>query len=188
MTTAINTTGATAIISHTIKPDHQTDYEQWLDEIWASCKYFTGYLDRHIIRPIEGKSTTFTAVIRFDTQQDLQTWWTSTQRQSLLKKIEPYLASEAKYSINSGLDFLFTEAEPVTTPTPKRWKQFVLTWSAIFPLVSIGIWLFTTVLQSLQLQPPRLLINLMLTGCVVFMMVYVVMPHYTKLVKNWLMR
>jgi hypothetical protein len=69
---------------------------------------------------------------------------------------------------------------------PARWRQYVVTWSAIYPLV-LGVPLVVTpVLQLLGLPDNHYLTTLVVTGAVVFLMVYVVMPRYTKLIRRWL--
>ena len=48
-------------------------------------------------------------------------------------------------------------------------------------------WLYEQVVNALNVHLTPLLAKLIITGLVVFMMVYVVMPRYTKLVKKWLL-
>lgn len=187
--------GAMAIISHRVKPEHQAHYHAWLDKVQTHSQPFLGFIDRHVIAPISGKTETFTVILRFDTAEHLQMWLISPQRRQLINDIKPYLVEDDHYHIQSGLAFLF-QPQPTPTlqvvavsppPMPKPWKQFLLTWSAIFPLVTSIFWLFEQLMQALNLHPHPLFAKLLLTGIVVFMMVYVVMPRYTKLVKKWLM-
>ena len=69
-----------------------------------------------------------------------------------------------------------------------RWKQFLVTWSAIFPLVLVTPFLVRPGLDVLGIADNHLLTTLVVTGIVVFLMVYWVMPHYTGLIKRWLFR
>ncbi len=89
--------------------------------------------------------------------------------------------------MSSGLDFWFTP-EGAKAKLPTRWKQFLVTWSAIFPLVtgaSIGV---NWAVHQLELADNFYLKTLFVTCVVVSLMVYVVMPRYTKLVSRWLFR
>lgn len=187
--------GATAIISHRIKPEYHALYGAWLDKVALSARTFTGFIDRHVIVPITGKTKTFTVILRYDNAEHLQAWFQSAQRRELIAEVKPYLISNDDYHVQSGLEFLFQQ-QPVSTPNlvqvtppkpPKSWKQFLLTWSAIFPLVVMIFWLYELVTSAVNIHPQPLLAKLIITGLVVFMMVYVVMPRYTKLVKNWLL-
>ena len=95
------------------------------------------------------------------------------------------LADEDDYTIHSGLDFLFTP-KGAKTKVPMRWKQFLVTWSAIYPL-SLGLPLvIIPAMRAVGLPGTRWLTTLLVTGAIVCLMIYVVMPHYTKLVRRWL--
>jgi antibiotic biosynthesis monooxygenase (ABM) superfamily enzyme len=83
------------------------------------------------------------------------------------------------------LDFWFAPGGAKAT-VPLRWKQFIVTWSAIYPLV-LGVPLVVTpALRRLGIPDDPLLTALAVTATVVFLMVYVVMPRYTRLIRRWL--
>ena len=189
MTTQAITTnveqGATVVITHRVSQTQQPQYEKWLSEIGPVCKASLGLLDWHIIRPITGLTDIYTVIIRYDTQQNLKNWIESDHRKKLLLKIETLLANKEDVRINSGLDFLFSPVGE-KPKTPVRWKQFIVTWSAIFPLVVSVPLLILPVLKWLNVPNNHLLDTLIVTGVVVSLMVYVVMPRYTKLVHRWL--
>lgn len=191
MTTQASTTntekGATVVITHQVSIAQQPQYETWLNEIGPICKASQGLLDWHIIRPIAGLTDTYTVIIRYDTQQNLKNWIESEHRKQLLTKIDKLLANKEDVHINSGLDFLFSNVGE-KPKTPVRWKQFLVTWSAIFPLVVSLPLVLLPILQWLSVPNNHLLNTLVVTGAVVSLMVYVVMPRYTKLVSRWLFK
>jgi antibiotic biosynthesis monooxygenase (ABM) superfamily enzyme len=179
------TEGATAVITHRVHVDKHADYETWLNKIAPLCKSWPGHLDWHIVRPIPGLTETFTIIIRFDTEANLQHWMASETRISLIDKVRPLLVTGDDFFVSSGLDFWFTPGG-ANAQVPVRWKQFLATWSAIYPL-ALGIPLIVTTISGLlNLQDNHLLFTLADTGLVVFLMVYVVMPRYTRLIKRWL--
>jgi antibiotic biosynthesis monooxygenase (ABM) superfamily enzyme len=109
----------------------------------------------------------------------------SPVRSGLIEKVRPLLATGDDFFISSGLDFWFTPAG-AKARLPVRWKQYLVTWSAIYPLV-LGVPLVVTpVLRQLGIPDNRFLTTLAVTGAVVFLMVYIVMPRYTRLIKRWL--
>lgn len=67
--------------------------------------------------------------------------------------------------------------------TPRRYKQGVLTWLAIYPTITLALWLFEP-LGLLGLPLP--LRTLVLTGVLVPTMVFVLMPALTRLFGRWL--
>jgi antibiotic biosynthesis monooxygenase (ABM) superfamily enzyme len=82
---------------------------------------------------------------------------------------------------------IISKLDRQTTPSnqrkqPQRYKMFLLTWLAIYPLIT-GIYLmFGNWLSAL----PLLLRTLLLTGLLVYLMTYIVMPKLMKLCHRWL--
>lgn len=180
----ITDAGATLVITHKIHADKHPEYEAWLNEIAPLSQRSPGYLDWHIVRPVPGLTETFTVIIRFDSQAHLQAWLVSPTRTRLIEKIQPLFVSGDAFFVSTGLDFWFTPAG-AKAKLPIRWKQYLVTWSAIYPL-ALGVpMLVVPVLRSLGIQS-LLLTTLAVTGTVVFCMVYLVMPHYTRLIQRWL--
>jgi antibiotic biosynthesis monooxygenase (ABM) superfamily enzyme len=178
---------ATVVISHHVKEGHEGDYERWLDEIVPASKAYPGHMGVQIIRPVPGATTKYTAIIRYDTRSNLLAWMDSKERRLLIDKARPLLADDDRFYVSSGLDFWFTP-EGAKAKLPTRWKQFLVTWSAIFPLVSGVSLVVNSVVRHLELTENVFLKTLFLTCIVVALMVYVVMPRYTKLVSRWLFR
>jgi uncharacterized protein len=180
-----NDAGATVVITHRVRGDKHLDYDRWLDEIGPLCRASSGNLDWHIIRPIPDLTSTYTVVIRFDTKANLQTWMESPIRSQLIEKVKPLLVNGDDFFISSGLDFWFTP-EGAKAKVPERWRQYLVTWSAIYPLVLGVSVIVSPVFRSLGVPNNQPLTTLIVTGTVVFLMIYVVMPRYTKLVRRWL--
>lgn len=178
---------STAVITHRVQAAHRADYERWLQKIVPLCKTYPGHWGVQVIRPHASAGTTYTVVIHFDTEAHLLNWLESDTRKLLLQEVRDWLDADDSFTVHSGLDFWFTPEE-VNAKVPVRWKQFLLTWSAIFPLVSLVSWALMPALDAIGVPPNRYLRILLMTGCVVLLMVYVVMPRYTKLVHRWLFR
>lgn len=177
--------GATVVITHRVRNGHQQFYEEWLNEIGPVCKAFPGNLDLQIIRPISGLTCTYTIVIRFDHRENLENWINSSIRKQLIEKVTPHFATGDDFYISSGLDFWFTP-EGARAKIPVRWKQLLVAWSAIYPLVLIVPLCIIPVIQKLGLPTNRYFITFCVSGTIVFLITYVVMPQYTKLLKRWL--
>ena len=179
--------GATVVITHRVRNDKHADYERWVEEIAPLCKAAPGHLDWHIIRPIPGLTETYTVIIRFDTNTHLKEWMDSPTRARLIEKAQPLLVTGDDFFVSSGLDFWFTPAGAKAT-VPVRWKQYLVTWSAIYPLVLGVSFVLRPVLEYLGVPDNRFVTIFAVTGIVVCLMVYVVMPRYTKLIHRWLFR
>jgi len=177
--------GATVVINHRVRDDRLAEYNGWLDEIDPLCKKAPGHLDSQIIRPVGGVTATYTIILRFENRDYLENWMKSEKRNRLIDAVRPMLAKDDDFYIQSGLDFWFTP-DGARAQVPVSWKQFLVTWSAIFPL-ALGVPLVVgPVLRYLGFEPNLYADNLFITGVIVFLMVYVVMPRYTKIVGRWL--
>ncbi|MEO8325731.1 MAG: antibiotic biosynthesis monooxygenase [Nitrospirota bacterium] len=177
--------GATAVITHRVRDGQQAGYEVWLNEIGPLSRSYPGHLDLQIIRPIPRLTATYTVVIRFDTREHLQEWMRSQDRKRLIEHVRPLLAQDDDFFIRSGLDFWFTP-EGARARVPVSWKQFLVTWSAIYPLVLVIPFFVAFLLRQLGISYDHYLDMLLSTGAVVWLMVYLVMPRYTKLIQRWL--
>ncbi len=174
----------TAIIVHHPRRDRWLDYESWLVEVGEACKRFEGYLSTDVIRPV-GNHTTFTVIIRFAGIAALQTWMESDVRREFLHRIEHALEAGDRYVVRTGLDFWFT---PPTSKPPVPWKQFLLTLSAIFPLTVLVPAVVSPLLSAWQGLPAMIIGKLLVAACIVGLMVYVIMPRYTRMAAAWLYR
>jgi uncharacterized protein len=176
---------ATVVISHLVKDQFKNDYDAWLKEIIPVSKSYPGHLGVSIVHPVAGATVTYTVIIRFDTRKNLLTWMESDDRKKLIEKVKPYLVDDDKFYVRSGLDFWFTP-EGAKAKLPTKWKQFLVTWSAIFPLVLVMSAFVDWLVNNISVTVNHPVKVLALTFLVVLMMVYVVMPRYTKLVHKWL--
>jgi uncharacterized protein len=184
---SMNDNGATVVITHRIRSEKHAEYERWLDEIAPICKTSPGFLDLHIVRPITGITDTYTIIIRFDTTEHLKKWMSSSERECLITKVQPLFAGADDFYISSGLDFWFIPAG-AKAKIPVRWKQYLITWSAIYPLAFGASYIVATMLGLFGLAGIQWLTTLAVTAIVAFLMVYVVMPRYTRLVQRWLFK
>jgi antibiotic biosynthesis monooxygenase (ABM) superfamily enzyme len=182
---SISSEGATAVITHRVCNDKHPEYEHWLREIGPACSAARGHLDLHIVRPIPGLTETYTIIIRFDTEANLRGWIESPTRNALIDKVRPLLVKGDDFVISSGLDFWFTPQQ-AHAKIPIKWKQYLVTWSAIYPLVLGVPLLVLPLLRRLGLPENRYTDVLAVTAIIVGLMVYIVMPRYTKLIHRWL--
>jgi hypothetical protein len=125
----------------------------------------------------------YTSLLRFDTRDNLNAWLASDARQALLTRVSALLTKSDVHEIRTGMDFWFT---PEGTTPPKPWKQFLLVLSAIYPLTLIIPALLTPLFRVAPPLTHPLIRGLLIAAAIVFLMTFVVMPRYTRLVKRWL--
>jgi len=171
------------IITHVIKAGQEQRYEDWINDILRAVSKSAGYLGREIFRPAHG-STKYTTIVRFDSHEHLKAWADSASRRNYVESVSDLLEEGDQHEIRTGIDFWFT---PEGIKPPKRWKQFLLTLSAVYPLTLI----LPLVLGPLfsRVPPPlndQIIKGLTVAASLTALLTFVIMPHYTRWVKRWL--
>jgi len=87
--------------------------------------------------------------------------------------------------IQTGLEYWFTPENPKPLQA-RRYKQFLVTSSAIYPLTLIVPWALRPLQELIPFLQWPMASALLCAVVIVFLMVYVVMPRYTRLVARWL--
>lgn len=174
------------IIKHKVRPERHEEYEVWLHKTIAEAAKYHGHMGAQVARPAPGAHD-YEIAVRFATREDAEHWIQSETRRNLIREVEPLIAEPEKLRISSGIDYWFTAVTEGNRP-PKRWKQ----WLTSVAVISVLTMIIPSLLAPLFRAVPvlgtfgvRQVINAM---CVVFMVVYVVMPPVTRAVAGWLSR
>jgi len=117
-------------------------------------------------------------LVHFDSHAQLQAWIGSEQRRRLVDE----LRSERP---RTGMGLWFALALAGARQA-KPFKQFLLTFSAIYPL-SLAVPAILCMLTK-GWSLPTGLVQLCASALLVWLMVYVVMPRYVKAASSWLFR
>ena len=172
----------TAVASRRVKRGREREFEEWVSGILAAANEFPGYLGSEVLRPGDAPGDDeYRIVFRFDRESNLRAWENSEERRRWLSKAEP-LIHEERVHVLTGLETWFTLPWKAGEPSPPRYKMAVVTWLAVFPLITVILTLFGPLLGLL----PMLLRTLVLTAVMVSLMTYVVMPRLTRLFSFWL--
>ncbi|HRI87718.1 MAG TPA: antibiotic biosynthesis monooxygenase [Candidatus Hydrogenedentes bacterium] len=173
---------AALIITHTVKAGTHRTYEAWLGEILAEVSKSPGYLGREIFRPAHGKRK-YTSIVHFETEQNVREWIASEARNAFIGRVHPLLEGGDIHEIRTGLDYWFT---PEGVKPPKRWKQFLLTLSAVYPLSLLIPRAYAPLFDAFPLANTALLKGLIIAATLTALLTFAVMPHYTRLMSHWL--
>ena len=172
----------TAVASRLVKPGSEREFEEWVSGILTAANKFPGYLGSEVLRPSEHDDNEYKIIFRFDHASNLHTWETSEERHHWLRKSRPLLYEEEKVHVLSGLETWFTLPSKPGEPAPPRYKMAIVTWLAVFPVVTVIFSLFGNWLNLL----PTLVRTLVFTTVMVTLMTYVIMPRMTRLFSFWL--
>ncbi|WP_119065881.1 antibiotic biosynthesis monooxygenase [Rubrobacter indicoceani] len=172
----------TAVALRRVKPGREQEFEEWVPGIMAAANRFPGYMGSDVFRPTDPGDDEYRIVFRFDHESNMRAWETSDERRHWLEEARPLLQENEKVSMLTGLETWFTLPSKPAEPPPPRYKMALVTWLAVFPLISTIFLALGPVLNLL----PTLLRSLILTVIMVSLMTYVVMPRMTRLFSFWL--
>src|SRR6185503_4178688 len=167
----------TEVISRNIIPNHEKDYDDWLERFMRSERQFPGYLGTTIIAP-EGNASSSSSSVRyiinrFKDHASLNAWENSEEAIKLLEEVNNY--TTLHYERATGLETWFSLPRlkyGSTPPPPPRWKMAIVSF--------IGAYCISSVVQhmlSIYLGQMPLLINLLMTVILVLGLKYFAMPQ-----------
>lgn len=175
----------TSVIVHDVHVHHREHYERWMVKATQAHATFRGYLATDIIRPI-GAGLRFIVVVRFDSEAGAQAWLASDTRAGLLAEALPWLLGEDRHQVHAGSDFWFRP--PGRGAAPRRWKQWMLSTAAVFPLTFLMPWLVHSVTDPFIPGMHALLFKGLIATAISGVMVYWLMPALIRLAGRWLLR
>lgn len=170
----------TAVISHYIRPGRQSGYEEWLQGISQVARQFEGHNGVTILRPQPGLRNEYVIILRFDKYDNLCRWMRSPERKEWIERAKPLTEKPEKVQFLTGLEALVSL--PNNISTPPKYKTAFVTWIGVFVCASTLGYFLAPYLSGL----PYLLRQAIMTGLVVILLAYVVMPRLTRLFSNWL--
>jgi antibiotic biosynthesis monooxygenase (ABM) superfamily enzyme len=173
---------ASATISQRIEPACEQAYEALLVGIHEEAKKFGGFLRREVIKSTVGSHLQYTHVIHFDDEANLRRWEHSPERHAWLSRMSSMAVHTTPLQVLTGLETWFTLSPEKPLVPPPRYKMAMVTWLAIFPLIT----LLSYATAPISGELPIVVRVLVTTTLVVPLMTYVVMPRMTRLFRRWL--
>lgn len=176
---------ATSVIVHDVRPEYRADYERWTETAVKAHQRFPGYLATDIIRPADALLR-YIVILRFTTQAAAEAWLISEVRQVLLATAKPWLSQNDRYQVHATADFWFQP--PHYGVQPKRWKQWILSSAAVFPLTKIVPPVVAMAFDLAEKGAPELAMQVVSAAVISALMVYWLMPTLCRLAGAWLLR
>lgn len=178
-----NTETVTAVIQQAVRRDAVEAYEVWLRKVVPIAARFPGHRGVNVIHPAAG-GLHYTITIHFDSIEHAQDWFMSAARRQLVEEVTPLLETAETVETRSGLEFWF-HPHPGQPPA-KRYKQYLVTLSVIYPLTMLVPSGFGWLLGASPVLSNYWISHLLTAATVVALMVYLIMPRYTRLLAKWL--
>jgi antibiotic biosynthesis monooxygenase (ABM) superfamily enzyme len=172
----------TILWSRRVRGGREAEFETWAHGITAAARTFPGHLSTSVLN-VPGTSD-YHVLYTFADRPSLDTWLDSDQRASWMAQVERMTEEERPVQRVTGLETWFTLPRPgvATMKPPPRWKMWLVTVAAIYPLILALFSLLTPVIAEWPLPLRALAFPIVL----VTLMTYVVMPTLTRALHRWL--
>lgn len=171
----------TVVLTRQVRGGHETEFREKLQAHLERVTALEGHRGVNIIEPT-GSDRTWRFIIRFDHPAAHEAWSRSAMRSEWERSIAPHTIGEPRIRAVSGLETWFTLGGLGVVQPPPRWKMAATTWLAIYPTITTLLLIAQEPLTAVS-TPVR---TLLLTGLLVPLMTYVLMPGLTRLLRGWL--
>jgi antibiotic biosynthesis monooxygenase (ABM) superfamily enzyme len=179
---AVDGEPATVVYARRVKPGREGEYEALAREMVEESKSFAGHLAATMLH--EEGSPTYTILYSFLDRPSLRAWLESPERQRLLGRANRLSDEHVRVPPLTGLESWFTLPHRATIKPPPRWKMWLVSLLAIYPLV---VAFQATVVPTIRTWP-LLVRSAILPLTLLTLMTFVVMPVVTRVVQPWLSR
>ena len=130
-----------AVISTRIKPGKEAEYRVWERKIAAAQSKARGLQGYRFEPPVPGVQEDYVAVLRFDTQANLQAWLDSPERKKLIDEAVPLTEEFHTRMAHTGFEQWFRDAVAPGSAPPPVWKMDFLVLLMLYPVVFLwSIW------------------------------------------------
>ncbi|WP_102127136.1 antibiotic biosynthesis monooxygenase [Deinococcus planocerae] len=173
--------GVTLVVTEFVRPSRVPEYEAWASDLHARAARQAGFVGVHVLRGQEGTLAEYVTLVRFASPGALAAWRASPDYQAALERLPEFTAGEVDYRESVGLEAWFDRpARP--TAAPPLWKNVVLGFAGVYPLILLFTWLCRPLVQGwpwwAAILPSALLATVFLN--------WPVLPLLSRLLRGWL--
>jgi uncharacterized protein len=172
----------TVLYSRRVKPGREADFEAWARGIVAAARQFPGHLGASVLDAPGSRE--YHILFSFADRRSLRAWLDSEERRRWLARVGELLEADRGLQQLTGLEtwFKLPGANVPTMTPPPRWKMWLVSLIAVYPLVLAFQALVVPRMARLPLPLRALLFPLVLLT----LMTFVVMPMVTRALRRWL--
>jgi antibiotic biosynthesis monooxygenase (ABM) superfamily enzyme len=172
----------TVLYSRRVRPGREADFETWAHGIVAAARQFPGHLGASVLGAPGSRE--YHILFSFADRRSLRVWLESAERQRWLARLGDLLEADRGLQQLTGLEtwFKLPGSNVPTMKPPPRWKMWLVSLVAVYPLVLAFQALLVPRMTRLPLPLRALLFPLVLLT----LMTFVVMPMVTRLLRRWL--
>jgi hypothetical protein len=173
----------TVVFSQLIAPSNHDDFVDLHEDVVARMSGFAGFLGSELLEPVDGVQQEHVIVASFASRAALDTWLSSEERREWLAKTAELVEGDRTMNVVGGFGGWFP-AQASQPQGPKRWKQSIAVFIALFPTA------LTITLVRIQVAPDMNVVLAVFIGNVlgILALSYLLMPRVTRWLGDWLTR
>lgn len=141
--------GVTEVIVAQVNPDRLEEYRQWTAKIHQAEAKFPGFRGVYVQSPNSTSKNSWITLLQFDTQENLDRWLGSPERQEVLKESVPLITSLETHRVVSPFAGWFASIAK-SGHVPAAWKQTMIVLLVLFPIVMFELRYLSPLLSGLD--------------------------------------
>ncbi|SDA09988.1 hypothetical protein SAMN02799622_00328 [Methylobacterium sp. UNC378MF] len=147
---AARTSPVSTVISTRVKPGLEAAYLKWEQKIAAAQSRAPGMQGYRFEPAVPGVQEDYVAILRFDSEANLQIWMDSPERQALVAEAAPLTAEYHTRTVQSGFEQWFRNVAPDGGAAPAAWKMNMIVVLTLYPTVFLwGVLIGTPILSGM---------------------------------------
>ena len=137
-----------AVISTRVKPGKELEYRAWERKIAAAQTRAPGLQGYRFEPPVPGVQEDFVAILRFDSEANLQAWLDSPERKKLVEEAAPLTEEFHARMARTGFEQWFRD-ELGAPSSASVWKMDMIVLLLLYPIVFLwGVFVGTPLLAN----------------------------------------
>jgi antibiotic biosynthesis monooxygenase (ABM) superfamily enzyme len=146
---AARTAPVSAVISTRVKPGQEAEYLLWEHKIAVAQSKATGLQGYRFEPAIPGVQDDFVAILRFDSEANLNKWLASPERKTLVDEAALLTEEFHTRTVQTGFEQWFRDATSAGSPPPAAWKMDAIVLVLLYPIVFLwSVWFAFPVLTD----------------------------------------
>lgn len=172
----------TVIVRRRIKAGHEQEFEGAMREFVSFALFFPGHQGMHIFRSADEGSQDYMVVAKFKDFISRKAFKQSLSYQEWMRRLKELTAGDPLIEEMGGISGWFALPEKLHQKPPKKYRMAIMAFLGVYPL---------TYFLPLSLKPlignwHPLLKNFLISGLVVALLTWLVMPFFSRLFSAWL--
>ena len=132
---AARSSPVSAVISTRVKPGREAEYLTWERKVAAAQSKARGLQGYRFEPAVPGVQEDHVAILRFDSQANLDAWLDSAERKKLVEEAAPLTVEFHTRTAQSGFEQWFRDAAPPGGPPLAAWKMDMIVLLTLYPVV-----------------------------------------------------